>query len=169
MTLPKSKAARLERIVDLLRAREITSQSQLRSILLGDGIDVTQATISRDLDELRATKILAANGDPVYAVPGEGGDTTIRPPQSESAAEHRLSKVGEDLVKSIDSSGNLVVLRTPPGAAQYLASAFDRASVPDVIGTVAGDDTVLLVSRDPSGGAAVARRILELISGKVRP
>jgi transcriptional regulator of arginine metabolism len=169
MTLPRTMSARRLRIVELLERHEVRSQAELVALLEADGIDVTQATVSRDLDELQATKVANRDGEFVYAVPGEGGDVTPRPPDAEVTGGARLARIGAEILISADSSANLVVLRTPPGAAQYLASVIDHTVLPEVIGTVAGDDTVLLVTRDPAGGAAVARRIVDLINQRVRP
>ena len=102
----------------------------------------------------------------VYAVPAEGGDRTPVPYPDAHAGLTRLARLCEELLVSADSSGNLVVLRTPPGAAQYLASAIDHTVLPQVIGTVAGDDTVLLVCREPLGGAEVAATFLALAEGR---
>ncbi len=169
MTVPRSMSARRLRIAEILERHPIRSQAELRVHLSKDGIDVTQATLSRDLDDLRAVKVTGPDGDLVYAVPGEGGDTTARPPDLDAAHGSKLARVGEELVISVDSSGNLVVLRTPPGAAQYLASTIDHTVLTDIIGTVAGDDTVLLVTRELDGGASVAERILAMINERVRP
>jgi transcriptional regulator of arginine metabolism len=161
MTIPTTKAARHRRIVELLDRVEVGSQAVLAELLAADGFVVTQATLSRDLDELGAVKVPTAGGDLVYAVPGEGGDGRAQAPDADSSA--RLARVAQDVLVSVDSSANIVVLRTPPGGAQYLASAIDRSDWPDVIGTVAGDDTVLLVTRAPDGAAAVAAAILGLV------
>lgn len=169
MNLPRTMSARRLRIVELLERHPVRSQAELIALLEEDGIEVTQATVSRDLDELRAVKVPDETGDLVYAVPGEGGDLTPRPPDREVAGGSRLARVGAEILISADSSGNIVVLRTPPGAAQYLASVIDHTVLPEVIGTVAGDDTVLLVTRETDGGAAVAQRILDLINQRVRP
>jgi transcriptional regulator of arginine metabolism len=169
MTVPRTMAARRLRIVEILERFPIRSQAELLAHLVEDGIDVTQATVSRDLDELRATKVPTSTGDLVYAVPGEGGDMTPRPPDLDVSRGAKLARLGEELVISVDSSANLVVLRTPPGAAQYLASAIDHTVLPAVIGTVAGDDTVMLVTRAVDGGADVAGQILDLINQRVRP
>jgi transcriptional regulator of arginine metabolism len=166
--LPKSMSARRLRIIELLERNHVRSQAELRELLAGDGIDVTQATVSRDLDELRAVKLAANGGQMVYAVPGEGGDETVRPPDLEVASGARLAKVGEELIISVDHSANNVVLRTPPGAAQYVASAIDHTVFTEVIGTVAGDDTILLVTRAANGGKTVAEQILGLINDRVR-
>src|SRR4029079_12873423 len=122
---------------------------------------VTQATLSRDLVELDAVKVRSASGALVYAVPGEGGDRT--PVVRETAAsEARLSRLCAELLVSADSSANLVVLRTPPGAANFLAAATDKAELGDVLGTIAGDDTVVVIARDPAGGEGVVRRLVGL-------
>lgn len=168
MSVPKTKQARRQRIIELVLTRPVRSQQDLRELLLQDGIDVTQATLSRDLDELGATKVPYSGGGNVYAVPGEGGDTSLQTPDEETVTGARLARVGVDLVVSVDHSANIVVIRTPPGGAQYLASHIDHTVLPGVIGTVAGDDTVLLVTRAPDGGSDVAERLLELINGRAR-
>lgn len=163
VVVPNTKAARRRRIVELLARSAVGSQAQLVELLAAEGFTVTQATLSRDLDDLRAVKLTNAAGAPVYAVPSEGGDTRPTPAPDTTS---RLTRVAQDVLVSVDSSGNLVVLRTPPGGAQYLASAIDRSDWPQLIGTVAGDDTVLLITRDADGGADVAAAILSLVEGK---
>jgi transcriptional regulator of arginine metabolism len=160
--LATSRIARHRRIVELLETRRIRSQGELARLLAGDGVAVTQTTLSRDLDELGAVKIRDLGGDLVYAVPAEGGDRTPRLAPLDGEVGARLSRLAAELLVSADVSANLVVLRTPPGAAQFLASAVDRAAMPDVIGTIAGDDTVLMIARDPAGGDALAERMLGL-------
>ena len=162
MSTPNTKAARHARIVDLLEHHAVPSQARLADLLAADGLAVTQATLSRDLDEIGATKVVTADGVAVYAAPGQGGDTSLVAAVGDEAAAARLSRVCGEVLVSADSSANLVVLRTPPGAAQYLASVIDHTVLPSVIGTVAGDDTVLLVTRDPHGGAEVAAAMLRL-------
>jgi transcriptional regulator of arginine metabolism len=168
VTVPRTKNARRARVIELVLTRPIRSQSDLRELLLADGIDVTQATLSRDLDELGATKVPYSGGGFVYAVPGEGGDNSLQTPDEETVTGARLARIGEDLVVSVDHSANIVVVRTPPGGAQYLASHIDHTALPGVIGSVAGDDTVLLVTRDPNGGREMAERLLDLINGRAR-
>ena len=107
-------------------------------------------------------KVAPAKGAAVYAVPGEGGDTSPVGGVAYEAALTRLTRVAGEVLVSAESSANLVVLRTPPGAAQFLASAIDHTVLPSVLGTVAGDDTVLLVTRDPKGGTEVAAAMLAL-------
>jgi transcriptional regulator of arginine metabolism len=154
-TIPLTKSARQQKIIDLLGRQPVRSQTELSELLKEAGVQVTQATLSRDLVELDAVKVRIPSGQLVYAVPAEGGDRT--PMVADTAA-------GELLV-SADASANLALLRTPPGAAQYLASAFDRAENDEILGTVAGDDTVLVISRRPDGGHALAARFLALASG----
>ena len=128
------------------------SQTELAAMLAAEGIEVTQATLSRDLEELGAVKLRAADGGVgVYVVPEDGS-----PVRGVSGGTDRLSRMLGDLLTSTDASGNLAVLRTPPGAAQYLASAIDRAALPYVVGTIAGDDTIFVVAREPMTGAELA-------------
>jgi transcriptional regulator of arginine metabolism len=159
---PITKAARHQQIVELVTHHEVRSQGELASLLAGQGVEVTQATLSRDLVELDAVKVRSPSGTLVYAVPAEGGDRRPAVPGETAAGAARLARLCAELLVSADASANLVVLRTPPGAAQFLASAFDKAELPDVLGTIAGDDTVLVIARDPKGGDAVARRFLAL-------
>ncbi|MGH8868997.1 MAG: arginine repressor [Actinomycetes bacterium] len=159
---PRTKAARRQRAVHLLERHAIHSQAELARLLAAEGFTVTQATLSRDLDELGAVKIRDAEGALVYAVPAEGGDRSPRPASGEGVAGGRLARVAADLLVTAEGSANLVVLRTPPGGAHLLASALDHVDMPDVLGTVAGDDTVLLVSRRPDGGPDLAAHLLAL-------
>ncbi|MFA6575780.1 MAG: arginine repressor [Nocardioides sp.] len=159
---PSTKNARHRRIVELVGSTEVRSQSELADLLAQSGVRVTQATLSRDLVELDAVKVRAQSGALVYAVPGEGGDRRPHAPGETAATAHRLARLSAELLVSADASANLVVLRTPPGAAQFLASAFDKADLADIIGTIAGDDTVLVIGRDPDGGEELARRFLAL-------
>lgn len=161
-TRPATKNARHQLIVDLVSTHEIKSQTELADLLAGSGVKVTQATLSRDLVELDAVKVRAASGVLVYAVPGEGGDRRPVTAGESAAARTRLARLCGELLVSVESSANLVVLRTPPGAAQFLASAFDKAEFPDILGTIAGDDTVLVIGRDPQGGEDLVRRFLAL-------
>ena len=153
--VPATKSARHELIRRLLAERQIRSQTELADALAEFSVAVTQATLSRDLDELGAVK------------GREGAAVRYRIPSSPPAAGpdqqlNRLARLAEELLLSAEASANLVVLRTPPGAAQFLASAIDAVPGPDVLGTIAGDDTVLVVARDPAGGAGLARLFTEL-------
>jgi transcriptional regulator of arginine metabolism len=147
-----NRAGRQARIVVLLSTQSVHSQSELAALLAAEGIDVTQATLSRDLEELGAVKLRGADGGVgAYVVPEDGS-----PVRGVSGGTERVSRLLGELLVSTDSSGNLAVLRTPPGAAHYLASAIDRASLPYVVGTVAGDDTILVIAREPMSGAELA-------------
>ncbi|MER7004993.1 arginine repressor [Dactylosporangium sp. NPDC000555] len=157
MSAPTTKAARLDRISALIRGAAVHSQTELAELLAGDGIQVTQATLSRDLEELRAVKVRGA-----YLIP-EDGERALRPAEQ---APTRLIRLLRELLTGVDYSGNLVVLRTPPGAAQFLASAIDRTGLPDIVGTIAGDDTILVVAREapdpsrpPSAGELLASKL----------
>ncbi len=147
-----TRAGRQARIVALLSAHSVHSQTELAGLLAEEGIEATQATLSRDLEELGAVKLRGADGGAgAYVVPEDGS-----PVRGVSGGTERVTRLLGDLLVSTDSSGNLAVLRTPPGAAHYLASAIDRAALPYVVGTVAGDDTILVVARDPMTGAELA-------------
>ena len=161
-TTAHTKAARQQRIVDLLGRTAVRSQTQLAQLLADDGIEVTQATLSRDLVELDAVKVRLPTGGLVYAVPAEGGDPTPQAGGESTAAEARLARLLGEVLVSAEGSANLALLRTPPGAAQFLASALDRVRADDVLGTVAGDDTVLVISRRADGGSTLAGRLLAL-------
>jgi transcriptional regulator of arginine metabolism len=147
-----TRAGRQARIVAVLSSAPVRSQTELAALLAADGIEVTQATLSRDLEELGAVKLRgAAGGAGVYVVPEDGS-----PVRGVSGGTARLSRLLSELLASTDSSGNLAVLRTPPGAADYLASAIDRAALPYVVGTIAGDDTIFVAAREPMTGAELA-------------
>ena len=177
MTTPLTKTARQARIADILAREQVRSQEELADLLERyAGVHVTQATLSRDLDELGIVR-LRSGGSLVYALPEEPGGPGSHPggPGSQSAArlagtaaatgaespyDARLARYLGELMTSAEASANLVVLRTPAGAAQFLASVIDHAALPSVLGTVAGDDTVLLIARDPAGGGALAADFL---------
>jgi transcriptional regulator of arginine metabolism len=160
VTVPRTKVARQQRVLELLARNEVRSQSELARLLAEDGVEVTQATLSRDLDELGAVRVRTSGGHLVYAVAPEGGAWASVASEEEHGAMERMVRRLAELLVSADHSGNLVVLRTPPGGAHFLASAIDHSLLRSVIGTIAGDDTVLLVTRDPVGGAAVAAELL---------
>ena len=165
MTGALTRSARHARIAELIAGRPITSQTQLARLLGESGVEVTQATLSRDLEELGAVKLRGSDGVPAsYVLPPE--NAPLRPAQS---APSRLTRMLGELLTSAEGSANLAVLRTPPGAAQFLASAMDKTGLPDILGTIAGDDTLLVISRDPLGGDALARRLLALAAGTPTP
>jgi transcriptional regulator of arginine metabolism len=149
-----AKQQRQHRIAKLLEQHAVTSQPQLVELLAADGVVATQATVSRDLEEVGAIKVRAAGGDSVYAIPDL--------PKQQRAPEDHLRRVFGDWVVEVAHSGNLVVLRTPPGSAHVVGSALDRAGLSDILGTVAGDDTLLVVAAERVGGAKVAKKLSQL-------
>ncbi|HEX3923658.1 MAG TPA: arginine repressor [Streptosporangiaceae bacterium] len=201
-TSPATKTARHAQIAAILAhsGPPVRSQEELAERLSARGVRVTQATLSRDLEEIGAVRLRGADGSLVYALPGEAGGPgsrpgglaeTADPPEPSGAAaeagpaaeqtavehtavEHtaveraagdspaRLARVTAELLVTAEASANLVVLRTPAGAAQFLASVIDHSGWPSILGTVAGDDTVLVIARDPTGGADLARALLRL-------
>jgi transcriptional regulator of arginine metabolism len=195
---PVTKVARQAQIADILTRARVRSQEELADLLAQRGVKVTQATLSRDLEELGAVRLRGAGGTLVYALPGDPGGPGSRPgglpgppaeeppadvPPSSSGprggwpgawftgradegAPGALARVGPELLLSAEASANLVVLRTPAGAAQFLASAIDHAGWPTILGTVAGDDTVLVITRDPAGGNDVAESLFRLAERK---
>ncbi|MBR7742075.1 arginine repressor [Phycicoccus sp. BSK3Z-2] len=163
MSVSTSRTARQQRIVEILRSNPVRSQTELLDLLADDGIEVTQATLSRDLVDVRAERVRVGKGL-VYAVPGEGGDRTVRAAQDEGAHTSRLAARCQELLVSAERSANLVVLRTPPGAANYLASAIDHTTVSGVLGTIAGDDTIMVIT----AGERRSTEIVDLLMSYAR-
>ncbi|MGZ8733635.1 MAG: arginine repressor [Acidimicrobiia bacterium] len=149
------KPQRQHRIGRLLEEQPVSSQGQLVELLASEGIVATQATVSRDLEELGAVKVRIPGGTMAYAVPEVSKDRT-------GGADDHLRRVMGEFVVEVSHSGNVVVMRTPPGSAHVVASALDRSGVPEVLGTVAGDDTMIVVCAEQVGGAAVAERLAGL-------
>jgi transcriptional regulator of arginine metabolism len=148
------KTQRQHRISGLLEHHAVSTQEQLVELLSADGVEATQATVSRDLEELGAVKVRVAGGDAVYALP--------ELPSKQVAPGAHLRRVLGDWVVEVASSGNLVVLRTPPGSAHVVGSALDRSGFHGIVGTVAGDDTVLVVASEDVGGIELASRLSEI-------
>ncbi len=138
-----SKAQRQHRISRILADHGVGSQGQLVDLLAGEGIAATQATVSRDLEDMGAIKVRVPGGATVYAVP--------ELPTAQIAPEDHLRRVLGEWLVEVARSGDLVVLRTPPGSAHVVASAIDRSVLPAVVGTVAGDDTILVIASEGSG------------------
>jgi transcriptional regulator of arginine metabolism len=196
---PLTKTARQAQIAGILTRAAVRSQDELSHLLAERGVTVTQATLSRDLDELGAVRLRGPDGALVYALPEEPGGPGSRPgglpgglstliggggraPGAEQPApaegtragaragesgpdrdpSGRLARIAAEFLLSAEASANLVVLRTPAGAAQFLASAVDHAAWSAILGTVAGDDTVLVIAREPDGGGDVAAALLRL-------
>jgi transcriptional regulator of arginine metabolism len=163
-----SRTVRHAKIVAVLGEHVVGSQSELASLLAKRGLRVTQATLSRDLDELGAVKLRTPDGgQSMYVVPADGAPWAAR--QVADDAPRRLARLLGELLISAEASANLVVLRTPPGASNFLASALDRAALPDVLGTIAGDDTILVISRSATGGAKLAIQLQALANPETNP
>ena len=159
MTISTSRAARQQRIVEILASTAVRSQTELLDHLATDGIEVTQATLSRDLVDVGAERVRVGK-NLVYAVPGEGGDRTVRAAPDGEERATRLQARCHELLVSAEHSANLIILRTPPGAANFLASALDHAALEGVLGTIAGDDTIMVVTAGAERSAEVVSRLL---------
>ncbi|MGL5866040.1 MAG: arginine repressor [Dermatophilaceae bacterium] len=159
MTVSTSRVARQQRIVEILGSMPVRSQTELLDLLAGDGIEVTQATLSRDLVDVGAERVRVGKSL-VYAVPGEGGDRSVRAALDPAQRMTRLQSRCHELLVSADYSANLVVLRTPPGAANFLASALDQAAYDGVLGTIAGDDTILVVTSGTARSRGLVDRLI---------
>lgn len=142
---------RLFRIAQLLGEHAVTSQQALVELLAAEGVEATQATASRDLEELGAVKVRVPGGETVYALP--------ELPSQALAPEDHLRRVLGEWAVAVAWAGQLVVVRTPPGSAHVVGSALDRSGTEGVVGTVAGDDTVLVVAADHPGAAVLAQRL----------
>lgn len=149
-----TKVQRQQTIAKLIGRNPVTSQPQLVDLLATEGIVATQTTVSRDLDDLGAVKVRVPGGETVYAIP-EYEPARLAP------SDH-LRRVMGEWVAEVRSSGNLVVLRTPPGCAHVVGSALDRSNVPGILGTVAGDDTLMCVADEALGGAELASILRDL-------
>lgn len=149
-----TKVQRQQTIARLIAMHPITSQPQLLDLLAGEGLSATQATVSRDLDDLGAVKVRVPGGETVYAIP-EYEPARMVP-------HDHLRRVMGEWVAEVRSSGNLVVLRTPPGCAHVVGSALDRSNLEGLLGTVAGDDTLLLVADEEIGGPAMVELLRDL-------
>ncbi len=151
-----SRTTRQTRVVDLLRSHDVRSQGELLGLLSQDGVEVTQATLSRDLVEVGAVKVRKGR-QLVYALPEPEGSLSSGNRSGDLPV--RLYRVADELLVSARRAGNQVVLRTPPGAANYLASCIDQAHLTDVLGTIAGDDTILVIGTTPSAAQGFVRQL----------
>ncbi len=149
-----SKVQRQQTISKLVTKQAVSNQPQLVDLLAAEGIAATQATVSRDLEDLGAVKVRVPGGETVYAIP------EFEP--ARLAPEDQLRRVLGEWVAEVKRSGNLVILRTPPGCAHVVASALDRSGMSGLLGTVAGDDTLLCVAEESMGGEALAARLRDV-------
>lgn len=145
----QSVSARRAKAITLIKSGVVHSQSDLVVLLKKSGYKVTQATASRDLEEIGAVRARNNNGESTYQIR-----------ESLDSAIVRSTPLPSKLILSVDHSANLAVIHTPPGAAQFLASSLDQAGLTGVIGTIAGDDTIILVSKKATGGALLAKELL---------
>lgn len=145
------KAQRQAVILKLIRQHRVHSQEQLGDLLRAEGMDVTQATLSRDMRELRLAKVADPGGGSRYEVPSQAD--IPRPP---------LNQLLPALLLSLDGVGNLLVAKTQAGAASALTEALDAQGFSEIVGTIAGDNTILVVARSARACAALAHRLREL-------
>jgi transcriptional regulator of arginine metabolism len=143
-------------IADIIRREAVGSQEDVTARLAGHGLSVTQATVSRDLDQMGAVKV-KRGGVLRYSLPDEIGDSDW--------AAARLQRIMSDWVQSIEAAGNMIVMKTPPGSAHLVGLALDQARLPEIAGTVCGDDTIFLVVREGSDPTATADRFRDLAGG----
>jgi transcriptional regulator of arginine metabolism len=153
-----TKPRRQQAILSLVARERFASQEDIRVRLSSLGIDATQSTISRDVEELGLARIHDATGLR-YVVPGAPAEL----PPSTTWLRRALSEFALSFTRG---AGELLLIRTPPGAANALAEALDRAAVPDVAGTVAGDDTILVIPREGSTAEAVERWLARISQGE---
>lgn len=149
-----AKNQRQHRIARILEHRAVRSQAELVELLAAEGVVATQATVSRDLEELGALKVRLPGGDTAYAIPEVAKDRL--------APDEHLKRVLGDWAVEVGHSANLVVIRTPPGSAHVVGSALDRSGMDGIVGTIAGDDTVLVVAVEATGGKKLAARLSDL-------
>jgi transcriptional regulator of arginine metabolism len=154
-TNSQNVSARRARAISLIQSGIIHSQTDLVDQLKKSGFRVTQTTASRDLEEIGAVRGRNSHGDSVYQIRESSDDALTR-----------INPVPSKLILSVDHSANLVVVHTPPGAAQFVASSLDHANLTGVIGTLAGDDTIILVSKKATGGAQLAKELLAFANAK---
>ncbi|MCI7551588.1 MAG: ArgR family transcriptional regulator [Actinomycetaceae bacterium] len=163
--IPLTKAARQAVIAEIITSSRIHSQKELSDALVARGVRVTQATLSRDLMEMRASKEREAGGRQVYVVPEAGAPGHSRHEDGSNIEDRvtmRLARWAIDMLVSAQYTDSDVVLRTLPGGAQLLASAIDDAMLPGVLGCVAGDDTILVITSSTQAASALATRIITL-------
>ncbi|MDB5671335.1 MAG: argR [Alphaproteobacteria bacterium] len=148
-----TRTQRQKLLAELIRAEPLGSQEEVSARLAAHGLQVNQATVSRDLDQLGAVKVKRA-GAVSYALPDQLGDSDW--------AARRLQQILFDWVQSVEAAGNLIILRTPPGSAHLVGLAIDQAQLSEIAGTICGDDTLFLAVRDSATAGEVATRFRKL-------
>jgi transcriptional regulator of arginine metabolism len=143
----EARARRHKLIAEFLRTHQLASQEELTGLLAEHGLVVNQATVSRDLDQMGAVKV-RRSGNLSYAMPDQLSDRDW--------AVDRLRRLVTEWVQSADTAGNLVILKTPPGSAHLVAHAIDQARQPDIVGTIAGDDTIFVAVGEANLAARIA-------------
>jgi len=149
-----TKRERQLRIVDIIAEREIDTQDELTAILISEGYKVTQATVSRDINELKISKIQTGNGRQKYAVVTGGPDAHLA---------GKYLRVLRDGFVSMDNAQNILVVRTVSGMAMAVAAALDAMNLKEVVGSIAGDDTIMMAIRTTSETAVVMNKIREML------
>lgn len=149
------KNQRQQKVLELIQTRVVHSQEELQALLQQTGFDVTQATVSRDIKELGLVKVPLkdrnGNGSSKYVQPGEG-----------ARYASRLHRLVAELVESVAGAENVIVLKTPPGSANMVASAIDAATWPEVLGTIAGDDTLLCICAQKAFTPKLVQRFIDM-------
>ena len=152
------KKKRLDKIIDIITVNEVETQDELIAHLRAEGFEVTQATVSRDIRELKLTKVMT----------GRGGYRYIQSSVSQDARGLHLSHALSDAILQVASAENLVVIHTYPGMAQAVALEVDHLKHPKILGSVAGDDTILIVSTEKHSANTISDEIKELIRTRAR-
>jgi transcriptional regulator of arginine metabolism len=152
--MTQRRAERQRAIVDMLREGPARTQDEVAAQLIGAGYEVTQATVARDLDQVGAVKV-KREGKLGYSLPEKLGDRNW--------PADRLQRIFAEWVQGVETSGNLVVVRTPPGSAHLVALAVDQAKLPEVVGTIAGDDALFIAVRSNLPAEPLAQRLRDLM------
>jgi transcriptional regulator of arginine metabolism len=155
---PQTVSSRRSLIAELVSSQDIHSQNELLELLQDKGFNVTQATLSRDLEALGAIKAHGPSGAAAHYVVSSDADTSLRTAGSQPALVRAL----HELLLSAEFSQVMVVVHTPPGGAQYLAGHLDRSGCFDTLGTVAGDDTIFMVARDEKRAKKICSELVAL-------
>ena len=159
MNMSELKERRQKAVADLIRAQALGSQDEVATRLADLGFEVTQATVSRDLEQLGALKV-RREGRVSYALPDQLN--------AGAAAPSRLGSVLRDWVRAIDIAATIVVLRTPPGSAHLIGVALDESSIPEIVGTICGDDTIFVACRSADDAETLTARLRALSAGQLQ-